>query len=82
MKNFTRNIFCTVVDEGAPTCVMSLSCWKAVGQPILSPSPTLLTTFDGCSFRLHGIIPSFLVQLGGKTVYIEVEVVDVSLIFC
>jgi hypothetical protein len=78
-KTFTRNIFCTVVDEGASTCVMSLACWKAIGQPILSLSPTLLTAFDGHSFRPHGIIPSFPVQLGGKTVCIEVEVVDASL---
>jgi hypothetical protein len=49
-KIFTRNIFCTVVDEGASTCVMSLACWKAIGQLTLSPSPTLLTTFDGRSF--------------------------------
>jgi hypothetical protein len=66
-KAFTRNIFRTVVDEGASTCVMSLACWKAIGQPELSPSPTLLTAFDGRSFRQHGIIPSFPVQLGGKT---------------
>jgi hypothetical protein len=65
-----------VVDEGASTCVMSLACWKAIGQPELSPSPTLLTAFDGRSFRPHGIIPSFPVQLGGKTVCVEVEVVD------
>jgi hypothetical protein len=58
-KTFTRNIFRTVVDEGASTCVMSLACWKAIGQPELSPSPTLLTAFDGRSFRPHGIIPSF-----------------------
>jgi hypothetical protein len=50
MKTFTRNIFRTVVDEGASTCVMSLACWKAIDQPELSPSPTLLTTFDGRSF--------------------------------
>jgi hypothetical protein len=31
-KNFTRNIFCMVVDEGASTCVMSLACWKAIGM--------------------------------------------------
>jgi hypothetical protein len=35
--------------------------------------------FDGHSFRPHGIIPSFPVQLGGKTVCVEVEVVDVPL---
>jgi hypothetical protein len=49
-KKFTWNIFCTMVDEGASTCVMSLACWKAIGQPKLSPSPTLLMAFDGCSF--------------------------------
>jgi hypothetical protein len=75
-KIFTRNIFRTVVDEGASTCVMSLACWKAIGQPELSPSPTLITTFDGRSFQPHGIIPSFPVRLGGKTVCVEVEVVD------
>jgi hypothetical protein len=66
MKTFTRNIFCTMVDEGASICVMSLACWKSIGQPELSPSPTLLTAFDGHSFRPHGIIPSFPVQLGGR----------------
>jgi hypothetical protein len=68
-----------VVDEGASTCVMSLACWKAIGQPVLSLSPTLLTSFDGRSFRPHGIIPSFPVQLGGKTMCVEVEVVDAPL---
>jgi hypothetical protein len=79
MKTFTQNIFGTVVDEGTSTCIMSLACWKAIGQPILSPSPTLLTAFDGHSFRPHGIIPSFPMQLGGKTVCVDVEVVDASL---
>jgi hypothetical protein len=65
-KNFTCNIFCMVVDEGASTCVMSLACWKAIGQPVLSPSPTLPTAFDGHLFRPHGIIPSFPVQLEGR----------------
>jgi hypothetical protein len=31
MKNFTRNIFRTMVDEGASTCLMSLACWKVIG---------------------------------------------------
>jgi hypothetical protein len=79
MKTFTRNIFRTVVDEGASTCVMLLACWKSIGQPELSPSPTLLTAFNGRSFRPHGIIPSFPVQLGGKTVCVEVEVFDAPL---
>jgi hypothetical protein len=78
-KYFTRIFFCTVVDEGTSTCVMSLACWKTIIQPIFSLSPTLLTAFDGHSFRPHGIIPSFSVQLGGKTVCVEVEVVNAPL---
>jgi hypothetical protein len=45
----------------------------------LSPSPTLLTAFDGRSFRPYGIVPSFPVHLRGKTVCVEVEVVDAPL---
>jgi hypothetical protein len=78
-KIFTQNIFQTVVDEGASTCVMSLACWKAIGQPVLSPSPTLLTSFDGRSFQPHGIVPSFPVQLGGMTMCVKVEVFDAPL---
>jgi hypothetical protein len=79
MKLFTQNIFRTVVDEGTLTCAMSLACWKAIGQPILSLKPTLLTAFNGLSFRPHGMIPSFPMQLGGKTVCIEFEVVNAPL---
>jgi hypothetical protein len=78
-KTFTRNIFRTVVDEGTSTCIISLACWKAIGQPALSTSPTLLTVFDDRSFQSHGIVPSFPVLLGGKTVCVEVEVVDAPL---
>jgi len=43
------NIFQTVIDEGASTCVMSMSCWKANGSPSAVPSLTLLMTFVlGC----------------------------------
>jgi hypothetical protein len=65
-----------VVDEGASTCAMSLACWNTIVQPVLSLSPTFLTTLDGRSFIPHGIIPSFPVQLGGKTMCVEFEVID------
>jgi hypothetical protein len=67
-----------VFDEGATTCVMSLFCWKSLDSLTLSQSLTMLTTFDGRSFRPHNIIPSFLVQLG-KMVEVGVEVVDAPL---
>ena len=58
---------------------MSLSCWKGLGSLELSKSATMLTAFDGRSFRLHGILPSLKVRLGRKTIAIEVKVVDVPI---
>ena len=48
-----------VVDEGASTCVMSLSYWKALRSLELVPSNNLLTDFEGRSFHPHGILPAF-----------------------
>ena len=64
------------MDEGASTCVMSLSCWKGLGSPEIVPSQSMLKAFDGHVFKPHGIVPSFPVTLGGKTVNVEVEVVN------
>ena len=69
----------TVIDEAAAASVMYLSCWKGLGSPKLSKSATMLTVFDGRSFRPHSILPSLKVRLGGKTVAIEVKVVDAPL---
>jgi len=75
------NIHRTVIDKGASTCVMSLKCWKAMKCPMLVPSSQLLKAFDGHTFKPHGIISSFLVELGGKTVSAEVEVVDAPIYY-
>jgi hypothetical protein len=69
----------TVIDEGTATSVMSLTCWKAIGSLNPSQSPTMFTAFDDRSLCPHGILPTFLVQLGGKTVEVDVEVVDAPL---
>ena len=69
----------TMINEGVATFVMSLLCWKGLGSLELSNSGTMLTDFDGRSFRSHGILPSLKVRLGGKIVAIEVEVVDAPL---
>ena len=55
-----------VIDEGAAASVMSLSCWKGLGSPELSQFATMLTYFDGRSFRPNRIIPFLKVQLGGR----------------
>jgi hypothetical protein len=69
----------TVVDEGASTCIMSISCWKAIGSPKLDTSATLLKAFDGHMFQPHGIITTLPIELGGKTVFVVVEVIDAPL---
>ena len=69
----------TVIDKSVASFMMSLACWKGLGSPELSKSATMLTAFDVISFQLHGILPSLKVRLGGKTVTIEVEVVDAPL---
>jgi hypothetical protein len=48
-------------------------------SPTLSKSSNMLNYFDGHSFHPHGILPTFLVHLGGKTVKVEVELVDAPL---
>jgi hypothetical protein len=40
----------TVIDEGDATCVLSLTCWKAIASSTLSQYMTMLTSFDGRSF--------------------------------
>lgn len=70
-----------MIDEEATTCIMSLSCWKALGSPKHTMSPTILKEFDGHLFRLHIILTSLPIELGGKFVSLEVEVVDASLYY-
>ena len=42
-----KKVFITILDEGASTSVLSLSCWKDIGSPDLVTSPTTLKAFDG-----------------------------------
>ena len=68
-----------VLDEGASTSVLSLTCWKSLGSPELVTSPTTLKSFDGRDFQPHGLISALLVELGAKNISIQVEVVDAPL---
>ena len=74
-----KTIGCTVVDEGSSTCVMSMSCWKALGSPKLVPSNTLLIAFNRRSFHPQGILLDFKIKLEGKEVSVEVEVINAPL---
>ena len=43
----------TMIDEGVVASVMSLLSWKGLSSPELSKSVTMLTVFNGRSFRMH-----------------------------
>jgi hypothetical protein len=70
-----QQIHRTILDEGASTCVMSLACWKGLKSLALNKSTMMLRAFDGRGFHPHGLLQSLPIQLGGKTVTIDVEVV-------
>lgn len=53
-----------------------MSCWKTLGSPHLSRSPTTLKAFDGRTYTPYGILSSLQVELGGKIVDIEFKIVD------
>jgi hypothetical protein len=74
-----KSICQTVIDEGASMCVMSFSCWKAIGSPLLNESKNTLRAFNGSGFKPYGVLPSLPVTLEGKTVQVEVEVFDTPL---
>ena len=63
-----KNICRTVIDEGAWTCVMSVTCWKATGSPSLTESHNTLKAFNGSIFKPYGVLPSLPITLEGKTV--------------
>jgi hypothetical protein len=79
VKALNKTVHRTIIDEGASTCIMSMSCWKTLGSPTLSRSSTTLKAFDGRSYTPYGILNNFKVELGGKTVEIDVEVIDGNL---
>jgi hypothetical protein len=74
-----KSICRTVIDQGASTCVMSFSCWKAIGSPLLNESQNTLRAFNGSGFKPYGVLPSLPVTLEGKTVQVEVKVFDTPL---
>ena len=74
-----KKVFRTILDQGASTSVLSLTCWRALDSPELVTSTTTLKAFDGWGFQPHGLISALAVELGGKTISIQVEVVDAPL---
>jgi hypothetical protein len=68
-----------IIDEGASTCIMSKSVWKKLGSPELIPSSITLRAYDGRPSSPEGLFQNVPVELGGKTILIDIEVIDAPL---
>jgi hypothetical protein len=74
-----KNICRTVIDEGASTCVMSVTCWKDIESPTLTESHNTLKDFNGTGFKPYSVLLSLSITLEGKSVNVEVEVFNAPL---
>jgi hypothetical protein len=66
VQSMGKNIYRTMVDGGASTWIICISCWKSLDSPKLYMSVTLLKEFDGNMFQTHGTIIDLPIDLGGK----------------
>ena len=66
----------TIIDEGASVSILSSTAWKAIGSPSLLLEMRNLTGFDKGTSRPLGILPNLPITLRGKTVYLNVMVVQ------
>jgi hypothetical protein len=71
----------TLIDEGPSVSIFSSIAWKYLGCPPLAPVTQNLLAFNRRTSQPLGTFPQFPVTLGGKTVFIDVMVVQDPLDF-
>jgi hypothetical protein len=76
-----RDIPQTLIDEGASISILSSFAWQALGCPPLASVTQNLLAFNRRTSQPLGTLPQFPVTLGGKTVFIDVMVVQDPLDF-
>jgi hypothetical protein len=68
-----------IIDEGASTCIMSKTIWQKLGSSELIPSAITLRAYDRRPSSPEGLFQNVPVELGGKTILIDIEVIDAPL---
>jgi hypothetical protein len=68
-----------IIDEGASTCIMSKVVWQKLDSPELVPFSITLRAYDGRPSSPEGLFQNFPIELGGKTILIDIEVIDAPL---
>jgi hypothetical protein len=70
-----------LIDEGSSVSILSSIAWQALGCPSLAPVTQNLLAFNRRTSQTLGTLPQFPVTLRGKTVFIDVMVVQDPLDF-
>jgi hypothetical protein len=68
-----------IIDGGPSTYIMCKSVWKKLGSSELIPSTITLRAYDGRPSSPEGLFQNVPVELGGKTILINIEVIDALL---
>jgi hypothetical protein len=76
-----RDVPRTLIDEGASVSILSSFAWKSLGYPPLALVTQNLLAFNKRTSQPLGTLPQFLVTLGGKTVFIDIMVIQDPLDF-
>jgi hypothetical protein len=70
-----------LIDEGSSVSIPSSIAWKALGYPPLASVMQNLLAFNRRTSQPLGTLPQFPITLGGKTVFIDIMVVQDPLDF-
>jgi hypothetical protein len=76
VKIWNITIHRCIIDEWASTCIMSKIVWQKLGSLELIPFAITLRAYDGQPSSPEGLFQSVPVELGGKTILIDIEVID------
>jgi hypothetical protein len=68
-----------IIDEGASTCIMSKFVWQKLGSPEIVPSSITLRAYDCLPSSPEGIFQNVPRELGGKTIMVDIQVIDAPL---
>jgi hypothetical protein len=76
-----RDVTKTLIDEGSSVSILSSIAWQALGCPSLVPVTQNLLAFNRRTSQPLGTLPQFPITLGGKTIFIDVMIVQDPLDF-
>ena len=68
-----------IINEGETTCIISSNVWKRLGSPNLVSSSISLCAYDGRSSQPRGLYQNVPINLGGKMVMIDIDVINAQL---